>query len=128
VLPRGHLYGLRLGVTYGAAFAAKKLVHRERPCAPLDCGIDNPDFSFYVGHTALAFSTLGGPRLSVALPLAISTGGLRVAGGKHYLTDVLVGGWRRGADVEDPVTASWRSSPAVPSPADCVSRVERARH
>jgi membrane-associated phospholipid phosphatase len=82
---------LRLGVTYGAAFAAKKLVHRERPCAPLDCGIDNPDFSFYSAHTALAFSTLGGPRLAVSLPLAISTGGLRVAGGKHYLTDVLVG-------------------------------------
>jgi membrane-associated phospholipid phosphatase len=85
------LQGIRVGVTYGAVFAAKYLVHRERPCAPSSCGIDNPDMSFFSGHTALAFSTLGGPRLSVALPLSISTGGLRVMANKHYLTDVLVG-------------------------------------
>lgn len=82
--------GLRVGATYGAVFAAKALVHRQRPCAP-DCGIDNPNYSFFSGHTALAFSTIGGPRLAVSLPLAISTGGLRVAAGKHYLSDVLVG-------------------------------------
>lgn len=82
--------GLRVGATYGAVFAAKQLVHRTRPCAPA-CGIDNPDFSFYSAHTALAFSAIGGPRLAISLPLAVSTGGLRVAAGKHYLTDVLVG-------------------------------------
>lgn len=85
------LQGARVGATYGAVFAAKLLVHRLRPCARSGCGIDNPQFSFFSGHTALAFSTLGGPRLSVALPLAVGTGGLRVAAGKHYLTDVLTG-------------------------------------
>lgn len=82
--------GLRVGVTYGAVFLIKALVHRERPCG-IDCGIDDRYASFYSAHTALAFSTLGGPRLAVSLPLAISTAGLRVAGGKHYLTDVLAG-------------------------------------
>lgn len=84
------MQGARVGVTYAAVFAAKLLTHRARPCAP-DCGIDNPDYSFFSGHTALAFSTLGGPRLAFSLPLAVSTGGLRVAAGKHYLTDVLAG-------------------------------------
>lgn len=82
--------GLRIGVTYAAVFAAKWLIHRDRPCAP-DCGHDNAHMSFFSGHTALAFSTVGGPRLSVSIPLAVSTGGLRVAAGKHWPTDVLVG-------------------------------------
>jgi membrane-associated phospholipid phosphatase len=82
------MQGTRLGITYGAVFLIKKLVHRDRPCAP-DCGGDRPEFSFYSGHTALAFSTLGGPRLAFSLPLAIGTGGLRIGAGKHYLTDVL---------------------------------------
>ena len=84
------LQGARAAATYAAVFVAKVAAHRARPCAP-DCGIDNPDFSFFSGHAALAFSTLGGPRLAIGLPLAISTGGLRVAAGKHYLTDVLMG-------------------------------------
>lgn len=94
------LQGTRVGITYGAVFLVKTLIHRERPCAPSSsCGTDNPDFSFYSAHTALAFSTIGGPRLAFALPLSIGTGGLRVAGGKHYLSDVLVGagaGWLTG--------------------------------
>lgn len=85
------LQGIRTGVVYGSVFAAKLAVHRARPCAPSDCGIDNPDFSFFSAHTAIAFSTIGGPRLSVSLPLAISTGGLRVAAGKHWVSDTLVG-------------------------------------
>lgn len=84
------LQGVRIGVTYGAVFAVKSLVHRTRPCAP-DCGADNPQWSFYSAHTALAFQSLSGPRLALTLPLAVGTGGLRVAGGKHWLTDVLVG-------------------------------------
>ncbi len=87
--------GLRTGITYGAAFAVKTLVHRTRPCAP-DCGIDDPSQSFYSAHTALAFQAIGGPRLAFVLPLAIGTGGLRIAADKHYLTDVLTGaavGW-----------------------------------
>lgn len=84
------MQGARIGVTYGVVFAVKKLISRSRPCAP-DCGTDNPDFSFYSAHTALAFTSVGGPRLAFTLPLAISTGGLRVAAGKHWLTDTLVG-------------------------------------
>jgi len=82
--------GARVGVTYGVVFAVKKLIHRQRPCAP-DCGSDNPNFSFYSAHTALAFTTVGGPRLAFVLPLSIGTGGLRVMAGKHWLTDTLVG-------------------------------------
>lgn len=82
--------GVRVGATYAVVFAAKLLVQRERPCAPA-CGHDNPRFSFFSGHTALAFSTVGGPSLAVTLPLAVSTGGLRVAAHKHWVSDVLVG-------------------------------------
>jgi membrane-associated phospholipid phosphatase len=83
---------VRLGLTYGASQLVKMLVHRQRPCAPSNtCGIDTPDASFYSMHTAFAFETLGGPRLAVALPLSIGTGGLRIAANKHWLSDVLVG-------------------------------------
>lgn len=84
------LQGVRLGVTYGAVLIVKQLTHRIRPCAPA-CGIDDPSSSFYSAHTAYVFSTLGGPRLAVSLPLAVSTGGLRIVAGKHWLSDVLVG-------------------------------------
>ena len=90
---RGHAFrmqGARVLVTYAAVLTAKRLIGRTRPCAP-SCGADNPNFSFFSGHTTLAFSTVGGPRLAVSLPLAISTGGLRIAAGKHWLTDVLTG-------------------------------------
>jgi len=83
--------GIRLGVTAGVVFAAKRFVHRARPCAPDGCGADDPDQSFFSGHAATAFQARRGPRLAVFLPLAISTGGLRVAAGKHWLTDALVG-------------------------------------
>jgi membrane-associated phospholipid phosphatase len=82
--------GARLGVTYGVVYLVKKLVHRKRPCYP-DCGIDNPFSSFYSAHTALAFQSVGGPRLMFTIPLSIGTGGLRVAAGKHWITDTLVG-------------------------------------
>ena len=85
------LQGVRLGVTYGVDYLVKTAVHRMRPCAPNDCGIDKPNASFYSAHTAAAFQTLGGPRLAFALPFAIATGGLRVAAGKHWITDVLAG-------------------------------------
>lgn len=84
------MQGIRTVVTIGIDYGVKSLVGRQRPCAP-SCGFDSPNSSFYSMHTALAFSTLGGPRLAFALPLAIGTGGLRIAAGKHYLTDVLVG-------------------------------------
>lgn len=82
--------GLRVGLVYGIATVVKLAVHRSRPCAP-SCGIDNPTASFFSAHTAIAFSTLGGARLSVSLPLSSATGALRIGADKHWLTDVLVG-------------------------------------
>lgn len=76
--------GVRLFATFTVATLAKGLAHRERPD-----GSDRQ--SFYSMHTAMAFQTLGGPRVLVAVPLSVGTGGLRIAAGKHWLTDVLVG-------------------------------------
>jgi membrane-associated phospholipid phosphatase len=85
------MQGGRLGVTYLAVFAVKKLVERRRPCSygTMNCGIDNPAFSFYSAHAAVA-AVSGNPWL------AGMTAAGRVIAGKHYLTDVLVGlgaGW-----------------------------------
>lgn len=82
--------GLRQGTVAVSTLALKKLVHRRRPCAP-DCGSDNPDFSFPSGHTAYAFSAIGGPRLEIVVPLAVTTAGLRVKAGRHWLTDTVGG-------------------------------------
>lgn len=82
--------GERVAVVYGATFAAKFLVQRIRPCAPA-CGSDDPNTSFWSGHTAIAFSTIHGKHASIQLSLAATTGGLRVLAGKHWLTDVLAG-------------------------------------
>lgn len=89
------MQAVRLGVVWGSSALVKALVQRERPCAPA-CGIDRADASYFSAHTAFAFSTIGGPRLSIAVPLSVSTGGLRIAADKHWLTDVLTGagvGW-----------------------------------
>lgn len=85
------LQGARIGIAQAATFGLKKLVHRERPCAPSDCGPDNPDFSFPSGHAMLGGTSFGGPRLAFTLPLIVGTGGLRIAANKHYLTDVAAG-------------------------------------
>lgn len=85
------LQGTRIAISQAAAFGLKKLVHRERPCAPDSCGADNPDFAFPSGHAMNAGITYGGPRLAFTLPLIIGTGGLRVAANKHYLSDVATG-------------------------------------
>jgi len=85
------LWGVRLGVVQGGAFLLKKVIHEERPCAPNDCGVDNPDFSMPSAHTATAFQARGGPRLSFVIPLGVSTAGLRVAAGKHWVKDTVVG-------------------------------------
>ena len=81
------MQGARIGVTYGVGLAVKKLVDRDRPCAPY-CGLGD---SFYSLHTALPFSAIGGPELRFILPFAVSTGGLRIGAKKHWLTDVLAG-------------------------------------
>ncbi len=86
----GELAGVRNGLAYGSAYLTKKIVRRDRPCAPA-CGVDSPDSSFFSAHTALAFTALGGSRLQVTLPLAIGTGALRIGANKHWLTDVITG-------------------------------------
>jgi membrane-associated phospholipid phosphatase len=92
---------------------AKFAVGRERPFVHVLAGSergksDNPldeNVSFYSGHSALVFSlataagtvaSMRGYRLAplvwaVGMPLAASTAYLRVAGDKHYLTDVVAG-------------------------------------
>lgn len=80
----------RVAIVYGATFGVKYLVRRVRPCAPA-CGSDDPDTSFWSGHTAIAFSAVHGKHASIELPFAVTTGGLRVMAGKHWLTDVLAG-------------------------------------
>jgi membrane-associated phospholipid phosphatase len=96
------MQGGRVAATYGAVFLVKTLFHRERPCHALFsfhgynesgvCGADQPFFSLPSGHTAVAFQARGGPRLAFVLPISVGVGGLRIAAGKHWLTDVLAGG------------------------------------
>lgn len=82
--------GLRIGVTEGIVYVTKRLAHRTRPCAP-SCGVDAPDRSFPSGHTALAFASIGRRHVSLTIPLAAGTGALRIASGKHFLSDVAAG-------------------------------------
>lgn len=86
------LQGVRLGAVYGSAYLVKTLVGRSRPCVELSegCGIDGSNQSMFSAHTAAAFASVG-PQLTISLPLSISTGGLRIMAGKHWLTDTLVG-------------------------------------
>lgn len=75
---------IRDGSILGVSELTKRLVHRTRP--------DGSDqLSFYSEHTAFAASAIGGPRIAFVLPLTLSTGYLRIAADKHYLTDTLVG-------------------------------------
>lgn len=82
--------GLRIGVAYGIAFLAKRFIHEDRPCAP-SCGVDRANSSFFSGHTMLPFTAMGGPHLAVVVPFGVSTGGLRIAAGKHWWWDTAVG-------------------------------------
>lgn len=87
----------------------KLLVARERPSVHLGLApgprTDDDDVSFYSGHTSTAFALVAAagevatlrryPHAAlvwaVGFPLAATVGYLRVAAGKHYLTDVLAG-------------------------------------
>jgi hypothetical protein len=87
----------------------KYAVGRQRPFvrygAPGAATDPDDNLSFYSGHTSLAFSlvasagtisTLRGYRSApwvwgIGMTLATTVGYLRIAGDKHYLTDVLVG-------------------------------------
>lgn len=81
----------RLGSTWIAVAVIKHFFPRDRPCAP-SCGIDPINEDVPSGHTAFAMqAAMQGPRLSVTIPLAVSSGGLRLAAGKHDWVGVLTG-------------------------------------
>lgn len=73
----------------------KKLVQRERPCAPADCAPEEPRASFPSGHAGTAcFSipTASGRGLAfVGVVLAALVAEGRILGNRHFLTDVLSG-------------------------------------
>lgn len=86
------LEGVRLGTVWAVASIIKAAVHEARPCAPNDCGIDDPNKSMPSLHTAFSFSTVNGrKRLAVHLTLAAATAGGRVGARKHWWKDVGVG-------------------------------------
>jgi membrane-associated phospholipid phosphatase len=74
--------GERTVIVLGATEIVKRLTHRTRP--------DNSDnLSFFSEHTEFASMN---QRWMISIPLMTSTGYLRIAANKHYLTDVIVGG------------------------------------
>ena len=74
--------GERTIIILGVTEVTKRLTHRTRP--------DNSDdLSFFSEHTEFASMNR---RWIISIPLMSSTGYLRIAANKHYLTDVIVGG------------------------------------
>ena len=51
------------------------------------------NLSFFSEHTAFTAASFGGPRWSFVLPLTLGTGAGRIAGNKHWMSDVMVGGF-----------------------------------
>lgn len=74
---------LRTGLTVAVSEIVKRVVHRERPD-----GSDNR--SFFSEHSALSIASTGWD-VRFSIPLSLSTGYLRTAAAKHYVSDVLVG-------------------------------------
>lgn len=74
---------IRLGTSNAINFTVKQLVHKTRPD-----GSDNK--SFYSNHTSNA-AISSGWNWKIGIPLAITTGGLRIAAKKHDYIDVSVG-------------------------------------
>lgn len=75
--------GIRLGSTIAVAEVLKRVVQKDRP--------DHSDRkSFPSMHTGVAMASAGW-RWSIGVPLAIGTGGLRIAANKHDYIDVLAG-------------------------------------
>ncbi|WP_187151995.1 phosphatase PAP2 family protein [Treponema endosymbiont of Eucomonympha sp.] len=109
----GAMYAESVALAYGCKELAKTLVARKRPYAYFDLDSLSADVrkdsenSFFSGHTTLAFNGAAfassvfaeyypdsPARIPVAagsFALAAATGALRVAGGCHFLSDVLAG-------------------------------------
>lgn len=109
----GTMYAETMLLAYGSKELAKAVVNRPRPYmysynVSID-GIMNGDWncSFFSGHTTMAFASAAFtsfvfckynpdsfwkiPVIACSYALAITTASLRIAGGCHYLSDVLVG-------------------------------------
>jgi undecaprenyl-diphosphatase len=89
-------------VAYGLSEGIKMLVREERPCSVVDVATvlacpGQGDWSWPSNHATLAgaaatAAVLTVPRLALlAAPLALLVAGARVAGGVHYVHDVLSG-------------------------------------
>jgi undecaprenyl-diphosphatase len=107
----GAMYAESVALAYGCKELAKTLVARKRPYAYFDRqpadALDDGANSFFSGHTTLAFngaafasavfaeyypdSPAKIPVAAGSFALAAATGALRVAGGCHFLSDVLAG-------------------------------------
>ncbi len=80
------MMGVRMAVTEGTVEGLKHLIKQPRPCAPACEGYGMPS-----GHTAFAFSAVGGASIAVSIPLGLGTGTGRVLADKHTLVQVLAG-------------------------------------
>ena len=86
------LQGVRVGVTEAAVARLKWAAPTPRPCAPThQCGSDSENSAFPSGHMALACSTLGGPSLSVTVPLAGATALGRYLSWRHLPSQLAAG-------------------------------------
>ena len=75
--------GERTLILFGTAELTKRITHRTRPDG-------SDDLSFFSEHTGFAAMNR---RWEIQVPMAVGTGYLRIAANKHYLTDVIVGGF-----------------------------------
>jgi membrane-associated phospholipid phosphatase len=82
------MMGIRAGVTEISVEVLKHLIKQPRPCAG-EPGCEG--YGMPSGHTAFAFSTLGGPGFGVSFTLSLGTGVGRVVADKHTPWQVLAG-------------------------------------
>lgn len=86
------LQGVRIGAAQGGAMLLKWASPMARPCTPThECGSDSEMSGFPSGHMALACSTLGGPSLSVTIPLVGGTAAGRFFAWRHFPSQIAAG-------------------------------------
>lgn len=86
------LQGVRVGIAQGGTALLKLAAPMPRPCTPThECGSDNENAGFPSGHMALACSTLGGPSLSVTIPLVGATAAGRFFAWRHFPSQIAAG-------------------------------------
>lgn len=86
------LQGVRVGAAQGGAMLLKWASPMARPCTPThECGSDSEMSGFPSGHMALACSTLGGPSLSVTIPLVGGTAAGRFFAWRHFPSQIAAG-------------------------------------